>query len=174
MYEDAKATHLLATHCACCSRPLLDARSVETGMGPICRKRYGFDDSIPEEARKEANKLIYTIARHQKGEHVEGALARLKDLGFTKLVDRINKRLRKRPSVEINCNDGRLILKARIPAESWHNWLNALRQVPGRKYEGEGGNSFPIERKREVYQLLCEYLPGKTGVGPKGEFTIRA
>lgn len=41
-YENAPATILLATHCACCGRPLVDAASVETGIGPDCRKRHGF------------------------------------------------------------------------------------------------------------------------------------
>lgn len=40
-YEAAAATRLLATHCICCRRPLLDAVSVEAGMGPVCRQRHG-------------------------------------------------------------------------------------------------------------------------------------
>jgi hypothetical protein len=42
-YETAPATLMLATRCACCSRPLCDAVSVEAGVGPECRKRHGFD-----------------------------------------------------------------------------------------------------------------------------------
>lgn len=41
-YENAPATKMLATHCACCARPLVDAESVELGIGPDCRKRHGF------------------------------------------------------------------------------------------------------------------------------------
>ena len=41
-YENAPATKMLATYCACCARPLLDAESVEVGMGPVCRKTHGF------------------------------------------------------------------------------------------------------------------------------------
>jgi hypothetical protein len=41
-YENAPATKLLATHCACCARPLVDALSVELGIGPDCRKKHGF------------------------------------------------------------------------------------------------------------------------------------
>lgn len=171
MYENAKATAMLATHCACCSKPLLDVQSVEIGMGPVCRKKYAVED-ISEVAREEGNKLVYMIAKYQKGEQVDKAVARLKELGFSKLVERINKRLRKRPSVKIDYNKDRMQLKAYIPVDMWQNWIAALRQVPGRKYEGSGLNSFPISRKREVYQLLCEFLPGKAGVGPKGDFII--
>jgi len=37
---------MLATHCAVCSRPLVDAASVEAGMGPDCRDRHGYDDPV--------------------------------------------------------------------------------------------------------------------------------
>lgn len=50
-YEAAPATRMLATHCAACARPLVDAKSVETGMGPDCRKRHGFNLAVSEDAR---------------------------------------------------------------------------------------------------------------------------
>lgn len=43
-YENAPAAAMLATHC-CCGRPLLDAVSVEAGIGPDCRKKHGFDEA---------------------------------------------------------------------------------------------------------------------------------
>ena len=36
-YENAPATMLVATHCCVCNRPLVDADSVEMGIGPTCR-----------------------------------------------------------------------------------------------------------------------------------------
>lgn len=47
-YTAAPATILLATQCACCARPLLDAVSVETGVGPDCRKKHGFTQAQTE------------------------------------------------------------------------------------------------------------------------------
>jgi hypothetical protein len=47
-YENAPATKLLATHCACCGRSLLDAESVEAGMGPTCRKVHGYNRAQAE------------------------------------------------------------------------------------------------------------------------------
>lgn len=41
-YVDAPATTMLATHCAACGRPLVDAGSVELGIGPDCRRRAGW------------------------------------------------------------------------------------------------------------------------------------
>ena len=43
-YESAPSTILLATHCACCNRPLRDAVSVEAGMGPDCRDKHGYNE----------------------------------------------------------------------------------------------------------------------------------
>lgn len=43
-YENSPACRMLATHCACCGRPLVDADSVEFGIGPVCRERYGFNE----------------------------------------------------------------------------------------------------------------------------------
>lgn len=67
-YTDAPATGLLATHCICCGRPLLDAKSVEANIGPDCREKYGLDVELPTGARAKANKLIHeaaTIACHE-------------------------------------------------------------------------------------------------------------
>jgi len=37
-YETAPVTRLVATHCCMCGKPLCDAKSLELGIGPICRK----------------------------------------------------------------------------------------------------------------------------------------
>jgi hypothetical protein len=47
-YENAPATKMLAVYCACCSRPLVDAVSVETGIGPDCRKQHAYTEAQGE------------------------------------------------------------------------------------------------------------------------------
>jgi len=47
-YENARSTRFLATRCVCCGNPLTDAKSVEFGIGPICRKKHGFDGATGE------------------------------------------------------------------------------------------------------------------------------
>lgn len=44
-YLNSPVTALVAVNCACCSRPLCDAVSVETGVGPVCRERHGYNDA---------------------------------------------------------------------------------------------------------------------------------
>lgn len=41
-YTASPACALVATRCACCNRELVDAESVERGMGPWCRKKHGY------------------------------------------------------------------------------------------------------------------------------------
>ena len=56
-YESAPATKMIATHCAVCARPLLDAESVERGIGPDCAKRHGFGKE-----QEEPNWLTVAVA----------------------------------------------------------------------------------------------------------------
>jgi SWI/SNF-related matrix-associated actin-dependent regulator of chromatin subfamily A-like protein 1 len=98
-YEDAPATAMLATHCCCCGKPLLDAESVEIGMGPTCREKHGFHaPSVSAEARAEANKLVHEIALDPPGHMAE--ILRLRVLGFETLADKIASRLDTVCSVE--------------------------------------------------------------------------
>lgn len=63
-YEFAPATKMLATSCAVCGRPLVDALSVERGVGPDCFRKYGLDDvaGLDEASRSAANRCVYEIA----------------------------------------------------------------------------------------------------------------
>ena len=44
-YAAAPAALLLATHCCMCNRPLVDAESIERGMGPTCAEKHGVGDA---------------------------------------------------------------------------------------------------------------------------------
>ena len=101
-YTDAPATDLLATRCAACGRPLLDAASVEAGMGPICRGRAGLDGAgtgaawpavvallagtgvelESDDARRTANRVTHRIAADQSAANVPVLLGALDALGF--------------------------------------------------------------------------------------------
>ena len=99
-YENAPATELLSTRCVACARPLLDAASVEAGMGPICRKKYGYS-AIPEDVRIEANALIHEAALTETGAARRKAIAAELDvLGADVLAAKILDRFLK-PDVTI-------------------------------------------------------------------------
>lgn len=42
-YVNAVATRFVSTNCACCGKPLVDADSVQAGVGPDCRAMHGRD-----------------------------------------------------------------------------------------------------------------------------------
>jgi hypothetical protein len=94
-HENAPATKLLATNCACCGRALVDALSVETGIGPECRKRFAVDVVTDDAARQIANVLIHTVARKGVSKtECRMICGELVKLGFEVLAARILKRFR--------------------------------------------------------------------------------
>jgi hypothetical protein len=115
-HEDARTTRLVATHCALCGKPLVDAPSVEQGLGPICRKRFGLSTVVPEpltpgpytvgdpevdariiaatadgDLRRVANILVWYAAVHVGGAKAALAAYRVRQVGFPKLADRLMK-----------------------------------------------------------------------------------
>jgi hypothetical protein len=112
-YENAPATQMLATRCACCGRPLVDAISVETGVGPECRKRHGYNDAQGEPdwsaamqvldgfvavadvnpaltPRAAVNVLVHAVAcTGSLDVGFDARVAAVRALGFTTLADKL-------------------------------------------------------------------------------------
>jgi hypothetical protein len=165
-YETAPATQLLATHCAVCARPLVDAKSVEIGIGPDCRRKHGFDVDVPEESRVEANGLVYRIAAEQDGEGVGAMCDRLRVLGFEVLAARILARVA--PVRIIDTGDA-IELFAPYRPEA----VEALRAVPGRRWNKERKVTvFPLGSRGALWKALQRGYAGLMATGPKGTFVI--
>lgn len=166
-YENAPATKMLATHCCVCARPLVDAKSVELGIGPDCRKKYGFDLGVPESARIEANKVVYEIACVQEGPVVVEGCAKLRALGFTTLAAKIEARL---AVVEVEEANG--TLSVRTPYDP--AFVDAVRKIPGRKWDKEKKvNTCPVGAKNALWAVLRSCFPNKVGRSAKGAFVIK-
>lgn len=179
-YENAPATRLLATHCVACGRPLLDAKSVEAGMGPDCRERHGFNQPCDAASRALVNKLVHALALWRKFsgdpevdqkkaltlEEVVVALKQIREQGFVHLADVLEERL---ATVVIEAVDReRLVLFA--------PYSDALRAQAGRlamRWDRERkGWLFYRARKGEVFAALCSSFPASLGRGPKGPFAL--
>jgi len=180
-YMNAPATAMLATNCAFCARPLVDAQSVETGIGPVCRKRYMMADTVTQTARMEANKLIHQIALHQKGAEVTSAIARLEELGLSTVVKRINKRLkehRARPvgkPVTVIYSGGRIYVETPwVERGTFSAILAKFRSIPGRQYSSTVGNSFPMDQKQKVWWVIKRFFAGREISAPNGTRIIPA
>lgn len=166
-YETAPTTKILATHCAACGKPLVDAASVEAGMGPDCRARLLNKVEVSEADRKEANQLVYKIAIVQNGMDAVEPLARLRDLGFHNLADRIEKRC---VAVKIVDHAGTYIVKTPYNEDSLHAW----RRIPGRHWDGENEvNVVPHAQRQALWGLLKQFYSGAIATGPKGPFVIQ-
>jgi hypothetical protein len=174
-YTDAPATAMLATCCACCGRPLVDAKSVETGVGPICRKKYGFDADVTEEARVAANALVYKIALKVSESAVTVEVLEwaneLRTLGFEKIAAIVEKRSAR---IQIRVEDGRYFVRVPYSPE-----FNDASKVQGRRGTKEGKVfwwTFPQSKqaRKALWTALQETFPGTLGVGPKGPFVVKA
>lgn len=185
-YETAPATKMMKSYCGICGRKVVDGQSIETGVGPKCRKEYLVAEAISEEARKEGNAIIYRLAQihkpsnSQEKREVILALSRLKELGMLKAVERIRQHLGKRLSskprqdrkmqkIRIRKQGNRIIVSTPyVPG-----FVQDSKQVKGRWWHRqEKVNSFPVERKREVYNLLRKHFAGAPAEGPKGAFVV--
>jgi len=168
-YENAPATRMLATSCAVCGRPLVDSISVETGIGPECRKKHGYAVDVSEDARTEGNAIVYAIAAGaHTGPALAGALARLRAIGFDRLADTI---ARRRGEIEITASDdgARLIVRAPYCERAAGAW----RAIPGRRWDPEAkANTVPVTSRGALWALLRAFWPGSLALGPRGPFVV--
>lgn len=166
-YVNAPATRMLAINCAVCGRPLVDSISVETGIGPECRKKYGYNVVVPEEVRAEANQIVHAIAVEQGGLTVAQAANRLRGIGFVKLADTI---LRRVSDVTIyDAGDGYRVT-FRFNADA----VDDLRRVPGRRWFPKPEKMWyvPYSSRRELHEWLRRNFQGAVIMGPKGPFVV--
>lgn len=176
-YENAPATKLLATHCICCGRELLDAVSVDLGIGPVCREKHGYDIAVNEEARSAANKLVHEAAARagqaaQTTEDLEFAIdaaTKIEALGFSLLASKIRERF-----ISIRLTETTKMVQAKTPYSG--AFVDSLKRfVP---YDARRWNKtekvWEVAITHKVYLLkaLADSFAGKPALGAKGFFYI--
>lgn len=167
-YENAPATELLASRCCACGRELVDAPSVESGIGPVCAEKYGFprDGEGPE--RTEANAIVYRVAANQGMTDQERD--KLLTLGFPLLAARLAERLQGMPRVRIWEENGYYVVKHPYNEDTLPDW-RALRSNYRGKWDRERKvNMIPVhsETRRHIWALLQANFPGAILESPKG------
>ena len=192
-YENSPACLLLATNCACCGRPLVDAKSVELGIGPDCRAKYGFDDvpTAPDfiaartialnfaadlndetvldwtDARVVCNLLVHRYASDHKAN--AWAATAIHALGYVKLSAKLLKRA-KTATVEIRSVDA-TTLSVRAPFSPEFN--AALKAVPGRRWDGAAKVwRVPVTARKALWGAVRSAFTGLTLVSDKGTTAI--
>ncbi len=181
-YESAPATQFVATHCCACGRALVEADSVELGIGPICRKKYGYGAISNPLAASEANALVYELSarQHESWAAVAPLIARLRELGYAVLADRCQERLAPQPEIFITtCQDrGRDYYKVVSPynEKATADW-RTIRGRFFRKDKDAAGketpyNFVPTTERKALWTLLNAHYAGKIGQGPSGVFEV--
>lgn len=169
-YENAPATEMLATHCAVCSRPLVDALSVELGIGPVCRSRHGFDIEADDGARERANAIVHAIAADQAATPEQ--LAELRSLGFETLAEIIAER--RLPKARITLEQREHSIAVHTPYVE--AFVEDLKQsIVGRDRQWARDEKVWLvapEAKRALWAVLRRHFEGELATGAKGVFTI--
>jgi hypothetical protein len=166
-YESAPGTKMLATRCICCGRPLLDAVSVEVGIGPVCRKKSGYEDVFYSENRSIANVLVRRLAQDQSNfSLLYTTYLQLQKLGFERLADTIGSRL---ADIKIVEKDQKLYVTSPYNP----TFVEATCFIPGRKWDKKKRHTeFNANTKGALYCALKKAYPGYIGFGAKGPFKL--
>lgn len=171
-YENAPATRMLATHCAACGRALVDAASVEAGMGPDCRSKYLGEAELDPDVRTLANARVHEIALAlQAGDKyaIGAGTAYLRALGCTVLAERIEERT---AAVRILPAAG-----DRIAAVTSYDEraIAAFRRIQGRRWDpAVKAWTFPKAQRAALWDALKHVYPGQLGIAERGPFVIPA
>lgn len=192
-YTDSPACKLVATFCACCARPLVDATSVETGVGPECRKKHGFDKpdvevelvaacalaaTLPADVyaevagaastREACNRLVHRIAVEQDGANVNAYTNAVRALGFVRLADRVAHRL---ATVQIFVDGSEYLVKTPY-SDAAVACFRSLPVTTRRWSKPDKAWRVQSAAKGLLFAALKRAFPGATASGPKGLFTL--
>ena len=176
-YENAPATKLLATNCCCCGRPLVDATSVELGIGPECRA--GNNEGIEETQRVLCNRLTHAAAiAAQKGqvEVIRQCAEAIRNLGLETLAEKVEKRFvnaERLAKITITDHGGMLAVNTPYKRSAGPEFVAAWQAIPGRRFNRmRSVNLIPVACKGQLWDLLKKFFPGEFGKGPQGVFRI--
>lgn len=165
-YENLASTKILATNCAVCGRALRDAVSVEMGIGPDCREKYGYNDCVNEHNRQDANQLIYLLCDKKTGVEATEACRQLRKLGFQKLSMKIATRLLGIRIEQDTTRPGILLVTTPYTEAA----VRELKSVPGRVWNRElYVNEFPVTSKNLLWNALRRAFGGQECIA-LGEF----
>jgi hypothetical protein len=181
-YQNAPACRLLATHCACCGRALLDSVSVELGIGPECRSHFRAD--LSPEQQKTANVLVFAAAIAAQQGKVQEVLALADRIENECLMGELAGRIRERftnavakternADIIISLVGEKYLVNTPYRRAAKVDFIAAWRAIPGRYFDrARGVNVIPVSQKPALWDLLKKFFPGKYGKGPAGVFRV--
>ena len=174
-YVNSPVTKMLNVNCVCCGRPLVDAISVELGVGPECRKY--IDGGLSEDAQDKANKILSKAQKAGNNGEISAVTKyaeELRAIGFVKVAARIDKRFRnaaKNTEIVITLDGDCYRVETPFRRGAMKEFVLAWRKIPGRQYK-DNSNYIPVTQKKALFELLRQFFAGKVAKGPKGLFKI--
>lgn len=200
-YTAAPAVRLVATHCACCHRPLLDAESVERGVGPDCARRYGADESQREprweraaealalagidatslrgwrvDARDVANALIYRAAVMQSAPTAVFVAVALASVGYVRCASKIGRAVATVWAVVEEEREGdvtRVVVRtSRLDDATWRAWASAYRRAGAERDAARRVVVAPASARLDVWHAMVNTLPRPTLVVGTNDVTV--
>lgn len=168
----------------------MDSVSVEAGVGPVCREKYGYTEAqglidpkafelatgrLPwDSARGLANYLTHQIAIDPAAKTVSANVAAIDALGFHRLAATLADRAMG-PLIEVaegRDARGAAVLVVKTPFSE--ELLAALCRVPGRHWDGaKKVTTFPASSARTLLTALRRMLPPTTLVrGRNGRLRV--
>ena len=179
-YENAVATKMLASHCGICGKALVDALSVERGVGPECYSHLECDTvSVSEDTRKEANRIVYKAALAAQAGEITQVLVfakALADMGLKGLADKVAHRFRnaeRYTEIVITLENDMYRVETPFRRGKKDDFIAAWRAIPGRRFV-RSANYVPKAQKKALFEVLKRFFSGKIAKGPKGLFRIPA
>lgn len=175
-YETAPATTMLASNCAICGRPLLDAVSVNAAIGPECRKKHGYTSEVTEENRAAANALIHEVALTTPSAdslpRLQVICRALDAMGMPRLAKVL---IERNATVVIDVDGNDLLVFTPYNQElvaDLHRFP-APGAIPHFDRESKAWRIPMVNgAKGALFFLLKRHFPGCLGVGPTGSFII--
>ena len=172
-YTESKQCKMLASFCVVCGRPLVDAISVQIGMGPDCRNE--FNAGISPEIQNKCNQLTCLAAIAAQNGDIESIYkyaTEIETLGLTVLADKVRKRfVNAKKNVKIIIREVGDKLYVKTPFKRTEGFVRAWRGIEGRKYQNKE-NIVPAAARPQLWALLKEFFPKVYGKGPRGLFRI--
>jgi len=158
-----------ASHCLVCNRALKDAKSIELGIGPICRANTEFEKEVPEDVRKRANALVYKIACGVSLEEMLVLCDELSGLGFEKLVASVFRRNASMVVTSIPVSSGGAMLRFEVQRRN-DKFLREFYRAGG-KYNGQTREWLVRDNtkvRNRLWLAAKAYFKGEMILGDKG------
>jgi hypothetical protein len=193
----------VATHCCVCGIELTDGTSIEFGIGPVCRKKYRYEDALPiDEATAQkldvfmkgahlyfpsdltekvwaaakaddSRKIVNLLIYHASAEQGLTAVHAAMAVRMIGYTELAEKIEERLIAVRISRSEGMIAVAAPYSPE----FVNLMHGIQGAYFARKPVKKWLMpdtaEAAPKLFAALKVCYPGEAALGPKGVFTIQ-